>query len=219
MSRRAHFNKFIYLFLLALVSCSPQNKYTQYKALPLYEDLMQSCENLEPTCVIKQIKSHTKGLCINDVKMVNAAYWQQSRKQQPLPNFKKAASPPTSLAVKDILFMQQSASLPYQNLKNDIIDLAKSLKSKKISARDIPPIEVWQDANGHIWSTNHRRLIAMILSEVPRIPVTWADKKTVLQNNYEFTTTSGGKIINVWITDNVAMVVENNGVCKNRWVH
>ncbi len=113
-----------------------------------------------------------------------------------------------------IRFMQASASGIFQDRQHDIIENAKALQAGTLKITNMPKIEVWQDDQGRIWTTNHRRLITLLLSGIAdKIPVAFVDEAVVKQNAYEFTTTNEGKKIYVWLTDEVAMIVGNDNRC------
>ena len=110
--------------------------------------------------------------------------------------------------------MQESASGLFSNSNESILQLANRLKNGTENIKNLPKIKVWQDKQGRVWSTNHRRLIAMVLAGIQQVPIEWASKATVLKNAYEFTTNNEGRRITVWLTDNVGMVVVNDGKCN-----
>lgn len=203
------------VFAWLLITLNLAHASSAYTLLPVYSQMAKHCPNAGVKCEIAFLKKTTRPLCVNNIIEVDLHYWQSSRQQQVLPVFQPAKQTLNALPVNQILFMQESASLPFQNNKNDIIDLALALKSGKVKVANIPPIEIWQDQQGRIWTTNHRRVITMILAGITQMPVKWADRATVLQNKKEFTTTNGGKKITVWITDKVAMVVTNDGKCAH----
>jgi hypothetical protein len=61
-----------------------------------------------------------------------------------------------------------------------VISNAKSLKKGKLNVSDFPPLRVWKDSTGKIWSMDHRRLAAFVLSGVVNeVPVTWTKPSVV----------------------------------------
>ncbi len=197
-----------------LCASTPTSQAHAYTRLPVYINMAKACPDLSVRCEIAYLKKITNHLCVNNVITVNPAYWKSRRKQQSMPEYLALTKKPTELPVNQILFMQDTASLPFLDNKHDIIDDANGIKTGAIKPKDLPPILVWLDLQGRVWAINHRRLIAMILAGRTHLTVKWADKTTVLHNKFEFTSTSGGKKITVWITDNIGMIVINDGTCR-----
>lgn len=182
---------------------------------PTFVELKKECPTgAVENCSLAFFKKMTEGLCVDAIEPVDPVYWQASRKMQLMPNYQAPLHPPSQIWISDIRFMQDSASGLFNDNQHDIIELANQIKADSAILDKIPKIEVWQDDQGRIWTTNHRRLIGLILSgRISKIPVTFVDEATVIKNKYEFTTTTEGKILNVWLTDQLKLVISNKNRC------
>lgn len=59
-----------------------------------------------------------------------------------------------------------------------------------------PPIQVWRDTTGKVWTLDHRRLISLNLAEWKgTIPVEFVDRSAVEKDRFKFTNASGGRSI------------------------
>lgn len=184
------------------------------KRAPTFAVMEKECPGEDIECVIKYFTEETRTFCDHEIVKVDPSYWKESRQLQPLPDYQKAVCMPKEIVVSQIRFMQESSSGEFTDLKHDIFELAHDLQSGKTKVSDLPAIEVWQDRQGRIWTTNHRRLVALLLSgTAKKIPVTFVDEETVMKNRNEFTTTNEGKKIHVWLTDDAALIIGNDNRC------
>lgn len=209
----------IFTLLIALLSFSDAAHSAAVEiTAPTFVQLAKECPTgAVEKCSAAYFTKMTEGLCVDAIKAMNPAYWPESRKLQPIPKYQTVACPPSDIYIADIRFMQDSASGVFQDNKRDIIELARQIQKDPASIEKLPKIEVWQDEQGRIWTINHRRLIAMILSGIVlKIPVIFADEATVQKNRHEFTTTTNGKTINIWLTDQLGLVVSNKNRCAEQ---
>lgn len=59
-------------------------------------------------------------------------------------------------------------------------------------------MKVWKDADGKIWTLDHRRLAAFKISGLQKAPVEWADPAGQM---WKMTTTNGGTSIKLKLGD------------------
>ncbi len=164
----------LFVTINLLFASTPTSQLHAYTKLPVYINMAKACPDLSVRCEIAYLKKITNHLCVNNVIPVNPAYWKSRRKQQPLPAYQALTKKPSELPVKQILFMQDTASLPFLDNKHDIIDDTNGIKTGAIKPKDLPPILVWLDLQCRVWAINHRRLIAMILAGRTHLSVKWA---------------------------------------------
>lgn len=206
--------KLIVLFILISFSNLAAHEVSTQRA-PTFASMDKTCPGESVDCLIDYFTKVARDLNYCKIIKVDPKFWKESRKKQPIPEFKEPICPPSEIEVSQIRFMQESASGEFHDLKHDVFGLAYDLKSGKIKIQDLPIIEVWQDTQGRIWTINHRRLIALVLSGTPKtIPVKFVDQETVKKNDYEFTTTNGGSKIFIWITDDLGMLIGNDNRCE-----
>ncbi len=85
---------------------------------------------------------------------------------------------------------------------------AQALKKGTLKVTDLPPLTVWKDETGKIWSLDHRRLAAFELSGVVKeVPVKFVSKEEVLGDHYKFSNADGGRSIIIQLDDNVLAYV------------
>ncbi len=203
--------KTLFTLCLLLYSISTQ---PAIAITPTHLGLEKDCPTGGQECALEYFKNLTKGLCVEEIITVDPKYWQESRKAYPLPAYKQAVNMPKEIPLDQIRFMQDSASGDFSDDKHDIIEIAQKIRDGQKKVTDLPPIEVWLDDHGNIWTTNHRRLITMLISGVvQKAPVIFVDQAVVQQNAYEFTTTNEGSKIIVKLTDQLGMVVGHTNRC------
>jgi hypothetical protein len=108
--------------------------------------------------------------------------------QDPLPASVLKDSRPSYLSIDKIRFMQRSINFKSRAEKGgfEVLANAKKMKSGELQIQDLPPIHIWEDINGNIWTLNHRRLAAMHLSGVvKRVPVIWAKREEIESESSE----------------------------------
>lgn len=103
-----------------------------------------------------------------------------------------------SAKIKDIHFMQGACSNTTKDGQYTVINNARDLKAKKLKPQDIPAIRVWMDAEGQIWTLDHRRFASFILAGLNGdVPVTWIPPPIVKRESYKFSTMDEGHSINI----------------------
>jgi hypothetical protein len=122
---------------------------------------------------------------------------------QELPAFDKTQQlGKADVDIMDIHWSQVNARNMSQDGKYSVVGNAKSFKEGKLKVSDLPPIRVWRDATGKIWTLDHRRLAAMRLSGViEQVPVEFVDEATVKAQQFKFGTLNGGKSLFVWMDE------------------
>lgn len=124
---------------------------------------------------------------------------------------------PAEIAVKEIHYMQDSCD--NETAEGTVLGLAKALRSGTVDfARDIPPIEVWRDVTGRVWTLDHRRLAAVELAAVmDSIPVKFVSEAEVLADRFKFTGASDGRSIIVTVAKSpLAYVISKETWSRNR---
>ncbi len=121
---------------------------------------------------------------------------------------------PDKVDIKDLHFMQSLANIDIRSpnsSKTSLVDLAKKIKSKEVSISEIPPLEVWRDTKGRIWSLDHRRLIAYALSNPKdKIPVNFVEKSKVIKDKFKYSNIDNGKSIIVLDKEKeIGIIIQN----------
>lgn len=97
--------------------------------------------------------------------------------------------------IKDIRFSQVDC----KNASDGgytVINNAKAFKDGSLKPSDLPPLKVWQDVEGRIWSLDHRRLAAMRLSgTIQNAQVEFVAEEVVKADRFKFATKSEGQTI------------------------
>ena len=138
---------------------------------------------------------------------------KQRLQTKPFPSFipPSPTHSPKNIPIWKIHFMQNSIWVLFHNNKYDMITTAKLLKNHCLKISSLPKIHVWKDKNGHIWTLNHRRVAAAILAgNIKQLPVIWASRKEVKQNQSEYTTRHHGSVVIAYLTTKVGMIIKNS---------
>ncbi|EOL8947337.1 ParB/Srx family N-terminal domain-containing protein [Cronobacter dublinensis] len=64
-----------------------------------------------------------------------------------------------------------------------------------MKASDLPPIRIWKDDFGKIWTLDHRRLAAFKLAGLDEVPFKWASPSEVSKQMWKMSTKTDGKSI------------------------
>jgi hypothetical protein len=103
------------------------------------------------------------------------------------------ARAPTRLNVKNIFFMQDACENTTQDGKFTVLQNAADLRQGKLNPADIPPIRVWRDSSGKVWTLDHRRLASFRLAgNIPEVSVEWAPEEVVRQQRFKYSNSRGG---------------------------
>ena len=108
----------------------------------------------------------------------------------------------STIKIDDIRWSQVNARNVSQDGKYTVIGNAKAFKDGTLNVDKLPPIRVWRDTEGLIWTLDHRRLAAMKLSGViDDVPVIFVDNATVKAQKFKFGTHNDGNSLFVWLDD------------------
>ena len=98
-----------------------------------------------------------------------------------------------SINPKFVYYSQNDAGQTFKDGRK-WIDLANGLKDETINPSNVPPIRIFNDANGKIWTLDNRRLAAFEYAEVD-VPYISATAKEIENELWKFTTNNGGTSI------------------------
>jgi len=106
---------------------------------------------------------------------------------------------------KDIHFMQ--SSIKNATGEFTVLGNAEALANGSLSP-EVLRINVWKDANGKIWTLDHRRLGAFKLSGLQEAPVNWATPKEVKNQMWKMTTKNGGTSVKLKLGDGTNKIIK-----------
>ena len=107
---------------------------------------------------------------------------------------------------KDVNFMQRS--IKNQTGEHTVLGNAEALKSGALKATDLPEIRIWQDADGKLWTLDHRRLAAFRMAELDSVPFRWATDEEVANQMWKMTTKTNGISIKLKLADGQSMTIQ-----------
>lgn len=108
----------------------------------------------------------------------------------------------STIKIDDIRWSQVNARNVSQDGKYTVVGNAKAFKDGTLKVEKLPPIRVWRDTEGRIWTLDHRRLAAMRLSGViDEVPVEFVDNVTVQAQKFKFGTHNDGNSLFVWLDE------------------
>lgn len=121
--------------------------------------------------------------------------WISARK--PLPPFQIPSNQePRRLGLGDIHFMQNSVSNNHSDNRYTVVENARAIRDGVLDPETFPPLRVWKDQSGKVWTLDHRRLAAFILSgRVESVSVEWASWSEVKRQSYKMSTLSQGNYL------------------------
>jgi hypothetical protein len=123
-----------------------------------------------------------------------------------------SSSRPQKLALSQIHFMQNGISEKFSDGQNHVLSLARDLRDGEVNPERLPPIRVWQDVDGKIWTLDHRRLAAMILSgKIEATTVIWASTAEILKDSFKFKTLSDGDNMLLYVNPELSLIVNRPG--------
>ncbi len=101
---------------------------------------------------------------------------------------------PATLNIRDIRFSQVDAA--NRSGENTVLGNAQAIRQGTLTLRSLPPIRVWRDTQGRIWTLDPRRLAAMRLSgRVDDVPVEFVSEDVVRSQSFKFSSESEGRSI------------------------
>lgn len=99
------------------------------------------------------------------------------------------------------------SSIKNQTGEHTVLGNAEALKSGALKATDFPEIRIWQDADGKLWTIDHRRLAAFRMAELDRVPFRWATDEEVANQMLKMTTKTNGTSIKLKLGESLVVVV------------
>jgi RHS repeat-associated protein len=114
----------------------------------------------------------------------------------------KAGAAETILNPNEIHFMQ--SSIKNTTGEFTVLGNAEALKSGALNP-SVLKMNVWKDANGKIWTLDHRRLAAFRLSGLQEAPIQWANPSGQM---WKMTTTNGGTSVALKLDGGVKIIIK-----------
>ena len=100
------------------------------------------------------------------------------------------------------------SSIKNQTGEHTVLGNAEALKSGTLKATDLPDIRIWQDADGKLWTLDHRRLAAFRIAELDSVPFRWATNEEVANQMWKMTTETNGTSIKLKIGNGQSMTIQ-----------
>ncbi len=133
-----------------------------------------------------------------------------------IPRIPRALPPPlagtasaASLSPSEIRFMQDSISNQALGKDYSVLQNALDLRAGKLKVSDLPPIRVWKDEFGKVWTLDHRRLASFKMAgNIDSIPVVWVSPAEVRQQAFKMTTANEGQSVVMKLGSGLAVMVE-----------
>lgn len=145
-----------------------------------------------------------------DVFLEPQQRWLKSAKM--IPQYQAVTSMPTRLNLSEIHFMQSHASNNFADAKYTVVENARALRDGKLNSDNLPPLGVWQDTSGKIWTVDHRRLASLILSgKIETVKVHWVEKAEVERQRYKMNTLAEGNFLLLTAKRRQSILVEKPG--------
>ena len=107
---------------------------------------------------------------------------------------------------KDVNFMQ--SSIKNQTGEYTVLGNAEALKNGTLQATDLPEIRIWQDADGKLWTLDHRRLAAFRIAELDSVPFRWATDEEIAGQMWKMTTKTNGTSIKLKLGNGESMTIQ-----------
>lgn len=100
------------------------------------------------------------------------------------------------------------SSIKNQTGKYTVLGNAEALKNGTLQVTDLPEIRIWQDADGKLWTLDHRRLAAFRIAEVDSVPFRWATDAEVANQIWKMTTKTNGTSIKLKLGNGESMTIQ-----------
>ncbi|EOX5984982.1 RHS repeat-associated core domain-containing protein, partial [Proteus mirabilis] len=107
---------------------------------------------------------------------------------------------------KDVRYMQ--SSIKNQTGEYTVLGNADSLLNGTLKPSDLPPIKIWKDDLGKIWTLDHRRLATFKLAGLDSVPFKWASPREVADQMWKMTTKTDGKSVILKLGNGIKKVLE-----------
>lgn len=116
---------------------------------------------------------------------------------------------PARLENKQILFTKDNCNNLSEDGQYTVLHSALNLRANKHDLETIPPIRVYRDQFGRIWSLDNRRLAAFRLAgNINEVPVIWASEEEVKRYRNRFTNYDEGRSTLLDIGDGKSLKIE-----------
>jgi len=138
------------------------------------------------------------------LNLISLKFIKGSRKM--IAEASEAAKTANTINPKEINFMQ--SSIKNQTGKYTVLENAEALKNGTLKASDLPNIKIWKDANGKIWTLDHRRLAAFRIAELDEVPFQWATQGEIAGQMWKMTTKTNGNSIRLKIGNGNIIIVD-----------
>lgn len=123
---------------------------------------------------------------------------------------------PDVVALSQIHFMQLRAGAVTTDLDHSVYQNALDLASGVLRVDQFPPVAVWQDQLGRVWTTDHRRIISLLLAGTNvDVPVRWLSPREVWPVARQMSTLDMGNTIVVEHIDSTGVVVQRSTELRN----
>lgn len=100
------------------------------------------------------------------------------------------------------------SSIKNQTGKYTVLENAEALKNGTLKASDLPNIKIWKDADGKIWTLDHRRLAAFRMAGLDEVPFQWATQEEIAGQMWKMTTKTNGKSIRLKIGNGKSIIID-----------
>jgi hypothetical protein len=121
---------------------------------------------------------------------------------------------PANLHISKVHYMQGNAD--NQSGKYTVVGNAKALRAGTLKTSDLPPLQVWKDHTGKVWSLDHRRLAAYQLADVVEyVPVVFVERAAVVNDNFKFSTFTDGKSMLIEFGDSPLSIIVGKDYIKD----
>ncbi len=107
---------------------------------------------------------------------------------------------------RKVNFMQ--SSIKNQTGRYTVLENAEALRNGTLNANDLPNIKIWEDADGKIWTLDHRRLAAFRIAGLDEVPFQWATQEEIARQMWKMTTRTNGKSIKLKLGNGKNMIVD-----------
>lgn len=100
------------------------------------------------------------------------------------------------------------SSIKNQTGEYTVLGNAEALKNGTLKPTDLPSIKIWQDAEGQLWTLDHRRLAAFRLAGLEEVPFQWATQEEITGQMWKMTTQTGGTSIKLKLENGESITIK-----------
>ncbi len=118
---------------------------------------------------------------------------------------------PARVDINEIRFLQVTVNNRSGDGKYTVLNNARDFKNGDLKPEDLPPIRVYRDIEGRIWTLDHRRLAALKLSGAfSEVPVVFVEKEVVKESRFKYGSKDMGKSLFIKIGNGTVVVLYND---------